>query len=430
MSLSVQKITIRNIMGIESLDISPGKITTIQGKNALGKTSVLEAIKAAFGGADATLLRNGSEVGESVIVLSDGTKIQRRFTDSGRPRATVKGPDGKKMDAPPQEYIDSLTDAFSVNPLRFVQASKKERLDAFLSALELKVPSEEIAGIVGKPANSASGNAFDAIAVAREQVYQDRTIANRLAKEKRGHVSELQRSLPAVSESDTAKELDSAERSLDAMRQAKQTRIDAARGSCQEEADSARATAEEAIANIRRSLEGKIIQLQAMLTKDIEKINAETEDGLSALNERIGALRQQAEYRAKAEATRAVIARTESDAGILEQRSQELTVMIEELDDLKSNLLSRLPIPGVELRDGDIYYDGVPFDRLNTQMQYRIGLEVANLRKKLVNAVCVDGLECLDSDNFAEFKQAASDFDLQLFVTRVCDTPLQVLTEQ
>ncbi|MCQ4574556.1 MAG: ATP-binding protein, partial [Candidatus Brocadiales bacterium] len=71
--MKVAAIKIHNILGIESLEIKPNSMTFIEGENGAGKTSVLEAIKAIIhGGHDATLLRNGADKGEIVLVLDNG----------------------------------------------------------------------------------------------------------------------------------------------------------------------------------------------------------------------------------------------------------------------------------------------------------------------------------------------------------------------
>ena len=74
--MQVTQIKIQNILGIKELEIKPSSITEITGKNASGKTSVLEALKSVFaGGKDATLLRKGEKSGSVVLLLDDGTEI-------------------------------------------------------------------------------------------------------------------------------------------------------------------------------------------------------------------------------------------------------------------------------------------------------------------------------------------------------------------
>lgn len=60
--MQISKVQISNILGIQELEFEPGGFTEVSGRNGEGKTSVLEAIKAAIqpAGHDATLLRKGN----------------------------------------------------------------------------------------------------------------------------------------------------------------------------------------------------------------------------------------------------------------------------------------------------------------------------------------------------------------------------------
>ena len=71
--MHIQHIKISNILGIRELEFKAGQFVEVTGRNGQGKTSLLEAIKAATqGGHDATLLRKGAEKGEVVLVLDSG----------------------------------------------------------------------------------------------------------------------------------------------------------------------------------------------------------------------------------------------------------------------------------------------------------------------------------------------------------------------
>ncbi|MBA7541983.1 hypothetical protein ES705_34299 [subsurface metagenome] len=46
--MKISRLEIRNALGIKEFEISPEKITLIQGKNESGKTSILEGIERAL----------------------------------------------------------------------------------------------------------------------------------------------------------------------------------------------------------------------------------------------------------------------------------------------------------------------------------------------------------------------------------------------
>ena len=116
--LTVSQIRIRNILGIESLEFKPGKVATVTGANGCGKTSVIEAIRAALGGGhDASLLREGANKGEVVLILSDGMEISKKVT-AGRSPVEVMDPEQGTI-RQPQTFLNDLADAFGANPIAF-----------------------------------------------------------------------------------------------------------------------------------------------------------------------------------------------------------------------------------------------------------------------------------------------------------------------
>lgn len=113
----------------------------------------------------------------------------------------------------------------------------------------------------------------------------------------------------------------------------------------------------------------------------------------------------------------------------LEKQAKTQTQALEDLDHYKLELLQSLPIPGIEVRDGDIFRDGVQFDRLNTAQKVDIAVAIAKLRSGALSIVCVDGLELLDADHYKAFKKTAEKSGLQMFVTRVAGEGFNITTE-
>ncbi|HEU4589872.1 MAG TPA: hypothetical protein VFS13_03100, partial [Steroidobacteraceae bacterium] len=124
--------------------------------------------------------------------------------------------------------------------------------------------------------------------------------------------------------------------------------------------------------------------------------------------------------------TRETIARLVRELEELKQDSQARTEALEALDAYKAELLASLPIPGLEVIEGKLFRHGIPFDRLNTQQQVEIAVEIAKLRAGELGLICVDGLELLDPEHYEAFRESAKESGLQLIVSRVSDGPLAV----
>lgn len=418
--MRVAKIQIRNILGIEELDIEPGAVTMLEGRNGVGKTSTIEAIKAVVaGGHDASLLRNGAEVGEVVLVLDDETVIRKRIT-ADKSTLTVRRADAGEVSAP-QRYLARLADALSVNPVAFLTADPKRQAEYLLESLPLQLDTaaleEAVGGTVEIGAIAAGAHALDVIAEIRKEVFEERTGINRAAKEKRATVTQLADSVPAevVSEADARAHLKELQR---------ENEVAGAEG---------RARADE----ITRTRDDAIAEIKADAQRRIDEVRARAEaERAAALEELLPKARELAAKIAAADTelreadrhanTREVLAGLQEDVTELEQRSEALTAALGRLDALRTKLLSKLPIPGLELVDGVIQKGGVPFARLNRAEQVKVAIALARLRAGEIKLICVDGIECLDGKTLEAFRENAARTDLQFVITRVNPDPTAV----
>lgn len=203
--LRVNQIRIENILAHDLIEISPGKVTTISGPNEAGKTSVLSAIAGLVGGGhDATLLRKGKERGEIVIWLSNGVEVRKTITPTGS-RVEARHQDMGKLSSP-QTFLASIVAESSFNPVRFLEASRQERLDMFLKAVRIEIPDgaiqEAVAGIKTVPQDEIATicqqekRAIMQLGLVARRVYDARQATNRVEKEKQATASQLTAALP------------------------------------------------------------------------------------------------------------------------------------------------------------------------------------------------------------------------------------------
>lgn len=471
--MRVARLIIRNILGIEELDIAPGTLTKLTGGNGVGKTSILEAVKAVVkGGHDATLLRNGAKDGEIVIMLDDGTELKKRVTP-GKSPLKARDANGAPLEEAKRGFLDRLIDSLSANPIGFLTAPASQRANWLLDVMPLTVSAEELSEAVGFPVGDPPvANAIDAIAALRDRIFIDRTGLNRLHDEKKKAADALERQLPPESSGNARQEAGQKRLEISALDKQLAEYRESVRRLLDEEEAEARAEAEEAERKARetagaafqaideqiRELEKQIAALRiarqeqiAAADKQIARISAaeqkrvaaakeqanrlfgEKKDRIesqkAALNADIARLEEQAFQHAAADETRKLIERNRIEAEQHAAESARCSSAIERLDELKKRVLERLPIKGLEIKSGQIYLDGVPYDRLNRAKQVQIALRVAKLRAGELPLVLVDNLECLDAETFAAFEQAAEKSGMQFVVTRVTEGPLTITTD-
>jgi DNA repair exonuclease SbcCD ATPase subunit len=439
--MKISHIRIQNILGIDHLEFSPEGFTQITGPNGQGKTSVLEAIKAATGqGHDGTLLRKGADKGEVVLILDDGTEIQQRVTASRTTRDVVR--DGKKV-TKPGDAIKALTDALSVNPVEFLTARPKDRVQVLLESMPIELDATRLSQVSGLPVTPTAGShALAIIDHVRQQVYEDRTGTNRAVKEKDATINQLRIAMP-----DAPGGVEGDEDSLRAQVQAAKDmmhvehhRIDAKLTGVRAESaarlqklkDDARAQIDAINAELSAAIEterASLADIEAKAARVRQKATDTATATAQPLQAAVAAIATNRDAAAKRKATADTITMMATELADLQADAARQTKALDDIDAYKAELLANLPIPDLEVVDGEVYRKGVPFDRLNTAQRVGIAFEIAKLRAGELKAVCLDGCELLDEEHLKELERNADESGIQVFITRVTGKEFAVETK-
>jgi hypothetical protein len=439
--MHIEHIKISNILGVSNLEFSPAGFTEISGRNGTGKTSVLEAIKATIkGGHDATLLRNGAEKGEVVFVLDDGTSIKRRI--GANTSTTDVTRDGKKVPRP-HEAIQALTDMLSVNPVDFLRAPKKDRVRVLLEAMPIELDAGRLAEIAGIEVSAQPGlHALHVIEAVAKQVYDLRTGTNRAIKEKESTINQLKQAIPAAPAGLDGDEsaLQSQLETMDAAKQAEMDRIATKlvgiRAEAQQRLDSLRADLQVQIDALKAAAQVEADQIKDTLAATEQAAATQRErqtqrfaDERAPVAEQLAMIRSNRDLHARRAQTLDTIQILSTELEELQEETAGHTQALEGIAQYKSDLLADLPIPGVEVKDGEIFRDGVPLDRLNTAQQVDVAVEVAKLRAGGLGVICVDGIELLDTEAYEAFRDRALESGMQLFVSKVTDDGFAITSQ-
>ena len=172
----------------------------IEGGNARGKTSVLNMIRVALveRGATKDMIKKGADKGEITVQL-DGYLVQRVMHQDAKKKSTLRvtSVDGGVIPQP-GAFLTALLGLSPLDPIElFLETDKGKRRGKILSAIPCVVTAEQLAAWCPPGADLATlvgddgtgtpildGHGLDVVARARKALYDRRTDANRVAKDR------------------------------------------------------------------------------------------------------------------------------------------------------------------------------------------------------------------------------------------------------
>lgn len=417
--MKILSLSAENIKRLSVVEITPdgSPILVIGGHNGAGKSSVLDAIEMALGGASAVPshpVRNGQARGKVVIDLGDFI-VTRTFTAAtGATALVVSSKDGAKYGSP-QALLDKLIGKLSFDPLAF------ERMDVKKQAETLRV-------LVGL----STADLDNGIA----EVYEERTSVNRTVKQLEGQIANMhayeKTPKDEVSIAGLTKELEAAEESRRAYDQARSRYESAAR-------DYTSAT--ETVATSERAVEALQVQIAAInerlvaergvIQERLSTVDAAKQAGLAAKT----ALVDSAPIRARLidaetinQHVRANVAIVEAVSAVKEERkvAQDLTDKLAALEIQKRARLAQvaMPIDGLAFSDGDgLLFDGVPFDQASQAQRLRVSVAVGLALNPQLKVLLVREGSALDRTSLALLGELAAAADAQIWVEMVKEVP-------
>lgn len=383
--MKIISLTAENVKRLRAVEITPdGNVVTITGRNAQGKTSVLDAIWLALGGGAASRettrpIRDGED--KASVTLDLGDLVVVRTWTGDKTALTVKSADGAKYSSP-QSVLDALVGRLSFDPLEFTRLSARDQVSALLDLVNLDVD-------------------LDALARQRQAAYDDRTEIGRQGKA----LGEIDKPVPAPDEEVSASDLIAQIRDAQSLAASQAAERDAV-------------TAAKSQVNTLRT---DLAKWEAVLSEREAKVKghqpapdvAALEADLLTVEETNRAVRHNAEI------ARAVARKTD----LLAQYAA-LGDTIAALDKTKADALAAatFPVPGLGFDEAGVTYNGVPFSQASSAEQIRVSLAMAmSLNPKLRVIRILDG-SLLDAENLALISEMAAEQDYQVWIERVGDT--------
>jgi hypothetical protein len=369
-----------NFKRLKAVEIDPDTNTVvIGGRNAQGKTSILDGIMAALGGkAGAKHLTRPIRDGETkarVVVELDDLVVERKWTPSGS-TVTVGPKDGTAKLNSPQAVLDKLIGSLSFDPLAFAQAAPKDQVETLID-------------IIGR-------SEFDRITAERKAYYEERTTANREVKRLQGAVGSLPNpvveQVERVDISQVSIELEAA------------IELERARVRWQQIQEQIEALEEE---------QGRVaLAAQAVIDKVKPRPSAEIREQIARADE----INKAADTRERRDSLL-------EDLQAAEDESERLTGLILAADAEKRDLIASaaLPIDGLSFDEDGVAYNGVPFDQSSAAERLRVSVAMAMAMNPELRVICIRDASLLDADSRAALVALATEKDYQIWYEVVGD---------
>lgn len=402
--MKINRLEIENVKRIHSAVVEPAQdgLTIIGGKNRQGKTSVLDAIAWALGGAKyqpSQAVNADSAIPPRLkVIMDNGLVVERKGKNSD---LKVTDPSGKKGG---QQLLNEFVEELALNLPKFMEASGKEKANTLL----------QIIGVGPKLAE---------LDQKERELYQERLYVGRTADQKEKFAREQPYYPDAPQELVSPSELIRQQQDILA-RNGEKARIRANATEAERKAEAAEqalSMAYGAAAEAERRLEeAKAAYNKAMEEKEIafsDTENAGDDESTAELEENIADIES---INIKVRANMNKI-QAEEDAKEYRDQYTRLTQDIEDVRAEKTALLDSadLPLPGLSVMDGELIYNGQKWDNMSSAEQMIVSTSIVRKLNPKCGFVLLDKLEAMDLDTLKEFGQWLEEEGLQAIATRV-----------
>lgn len=192
-------LKVSNFLGVDELEIEPGKINIFKGPMGSGKTSVVEAIEKTFTNKNrrTEVIKHGEEEATLFVELDDGLEVDRRIRlEKGDYLKVRKADEGVPST---EKFLRSLINGDIFRPLDWVNLSVKEQTKSLLSMLEIEWSEQDIINWFGDLVDDIdySQHILLILKSIEQKYYKTREEVNREIKELEARIRTLYEELPA-----------------------------------------------------------------------------------------------------------------------------------------------------------------------------------------------------------------------------------------
>lgn len=426
----IVRLQIEGFKRIQAIDITPdGDVIRVGGENSHGKSSLIDAISALFGGAAAAPMKPVRTGEEYAIIRGDlgDLKVTRYFDEKGS-SIRVENADGMRADRP-ETMLQALYASLSFDPLAFARMKGDEQAAELRRLVPLSVD-------------------LDALKKADDADILKRRAINRDAKA-------LQPRIAAIEVSGIVPEKPDRDGIMDRLAKAGETNaalheeiyrrgtLDRQAIAHDEEADRLQVRAEamrqEAdrlaldATNKRSEAHGVREELEALPPLSEPVNTTELSEELQQADRDLALLARVAEK-----------ARLQAEFDELRKSSEALTANLNKRATERGDALAsaQMPVEGLALarlcdvvpgEEGDdliVTYDGEPFSQASGAQQLRVSMRLAMAANPKLRVLLIKDGSLLDKNGWALIKEMAAENDMQCWVEAVGDEGTGIIMEE
>ncbi len=388
--MKIISLVAENFKRLSAIEITPkGNVVKITGKNANGKSSVLDSIWSALGGKDNVPdkpIRDGEKTGEIKVDLGD-LLVTRKFTEKGT-SLTVSNKDGALYQKP-QSVLDELIGRLSFDPMHFMHIKPS---DQFITLAE------------------HAGVDFTSVDAERKTAFDERTIVNRDGKAKKAEVDAMALTYDEnapdeeVSVSDLVSKVTEANESNRKLKSLDDL-INNTASSIKSKKEQI-ASLEQQVKDAQISLSDLRKQVESMEEIDISDIQKQIDNA----EETNTAVRAKTRYKEEFEKLEFLRANTE-----------KLVNVIKKCDETRAKMIAdaKLPVEGLGFGDGFVTFNGIPLDQTSSSEQLKVSISVAMSMNPKLKVIRIQDGSLLDSDAMKVIEEMAKEKDFQFWVEQV-----------
>ena len=379
-----------NVKRLKAIHIEPnGNVVVLSGKNEQGKSSALDAIWMAVGGAKAIpqrAVRKGTKRAIVVLELDGDSKltVQRTVEKDGKTELRVVDGDGVKLKSP-QKILDQLVGKITFDPLEFTRMRPADRITSLQD-----VAGVDLSKVDGKIA---------ALLDSRRDVGRDLKQAQAAIEEMTTH-------------EDAPKEAPSVGKLMEDLNvaHALRSQID----------DHTRRIRE--LQEMRERVTEQLVDIDDEVTEKMKALENDKKSvvgdaTVEALEEQIAnAEKESLKFRENQQHETATAHAADLDAEWDDQSEQ-----IEELREKRKKMMSdaKWPIEGMGFVDGDIAVHEIPFSDCSSAQRLKVSLLMAIKTNPDLRVCFIRDGSLLDEDSLKAITAIANEHDFQVWIERV-----------